>query len=293
LAAALTAADLRTATGTSDEATLAYALRWRVRGLRPGAHRGADVGPSGHFRQVVPFDRSPDPRRIDLRASLRDPFDALYVRQFEQRAAAAVQLLVDTSASMAFDDGDGSALARATRLARRIVQAAHATGDACGLTAGADTPAVERPALRQAATEAVAALEYVPAAGAGIDALVAAATALGRRRCLVFVLSDFAFPATAAATLLDALALHDLVPIRFAHEALRRLPRYGLAELADRESHRRRLVWLRPALRARWQAAEAAHQATIERLCRERDQPLLALTGSDGAEALSRHLLER
>lgn len=277
----------------SAEVTLAYALRWRVRGQTPGAHRGADTGPTGAFRRLVPFERSPDARRLDLRASLRDPFGGLYVRQFEQRSAAAVQVLIDTSASTAFDAGHGSAWTRAIALTRRIADAARSIGDAFGLVAGAASAAVERPPLRQRANAAIDALERLTPQGRGIDALIDAARLLGRRRRLVFVLSDFAFAPAALAALLEALAAHDVVPIRFGHDTLTRLPRYGIAELSDLESGRRRLVWIRPALRTRWLAAEAAHRETVAALCRRHGQPLLDLPGALDVEAVSRHLLER
>lgn len=275
------------------EATLAYALRWRVRGQTPGAHRGADTGPTGAFRRLVPFERSPDARRLDLRASLRDPFGGLYVRQFEQRSAAAVQVLIDASASTAFDAGHGSAWSRAIALTRCVADAAQSIGDAFGVVAGAATAAVERPALRQRASAAIDALERLTPQGRGIDALIDAARTLGPRRRLVFVLSDFAFAPAALAALLEALAAHDVVPVRFGHDALTRLPRYGLAELADLESGRRRLVWIRPALRTRWLAAEAAHRDAVAALCRRHGQPLLDLSGALDVEAVSRHLLER
>jgi len=277
----------------SAEATLAYALRWRVRGQTPGAHRGVDAGPTGAFRRLVPFERSPDARRLDLRASLRDPFGGLYVRQFEQRSAAAVQVLIDTSASTAFDAGHGSASSRAIALTRRIADAAQSIGDAFGLVAGAASAAVERPPLRQRSNAAIEALERLVPHGRGIDALLDAARTLGLRRRLVFVLSDFAFTPAALAALLEALAAHDVVPIRFGHDALARLPRYGIAELADLESGRRRLVWIRPALRRRWLAAAAAHREAVAALCRRHGQPLLDLPGALDVEAVSRHLLER
>ncbi|HUD41532.1 MAG TPA: DUF58 domain-containing protein [Dokdonella sp.] len=283
----------RTADPATDQTALAYALRWRVRSLRPGAHRGADTGPTGAFRRLVPFERSPDARRLDLRASLRDPFGGLYVRQFEQRSAASVQVLIDTSASTAFDAGHGSALSRAIALTRQIAAAVRTYGDALGLVAGAASARAERPPLRESADAVIEALQRLAPQGRGIDALLDAARTLGTRRRLVFVLSDFAFAPATLATLLEALAAHDVVPVRFGHEAWTQLPRYGLAELADLETGRRRLVWIRPGLRARWHAAEAAHREAVAALCRRHGQPLLDLPSALDVEAVSRHLLER
>jgi hypothetical protein len=70
--------------------------------VRAGAHRGRLSGAGGLFRDLVSLLEHPDPRRIDLRASARDPFEQLYVRRFEQKTAITVFALVDVSASMGF-----------------------------------------------------------------------------------------------------------------------------------------------------------------------------------------------
>ena len=81
---------------------LPYQLAWRSSEVRAGAHRGKREGAGGFFRDVAPLLRSPDPRRLDLRVSARDPFEGLHVRRFEQKATVTVYALVDVSASMGF-----------------------------------------------------------------------------------------------------------------------------------------------------------------------------------------------
>jgi uncharacterized protein (DUF58 family) len=272
---------------------IAYALRWRVRGLMPGAHRGADAGQMGHFRQTVPFDRSPDPRRIDLRASLRDPFGNLYVRQFEQRTAAQVHVLIDTSASMAFGPTGDTASVRAVELSRLIAAAARDIHDAFGLAAGANDLRLQQAARRQAVDDTLVALASIIPASAQIQALIDAAVQLGRRRKLVFVISDFEFPLADAEKLFEALSAHDVVPVRLADRVLQTLPRFGLVELADLETGRKRLVWIRPALRERWQRERDEHRRALERLCARHGHRLLVIDGAINADALSEHLLER
>ncbi len=65
---------------------LAYRLAWRSRAVRAGAHRSTHRGTGGLFRDLASLLEHPDPRRIDVRQSLRDPFEAIHVRRFEQRA---------------------------------------------------------------------------------------------------------------------------------------------------------------------------------------------------------------
>jgi uncharacterized protein (DUF58 family) len=247
-------------------APLAYALRWRVAGVIPGAHAGSDNGQSGRFRQVVPFDRSPDPRRIDLRSTVRDPFGGLHVRQFEQRASARVEMLVDLSASMAFGLRE-THFSLAVEVVAAVARAAFELQDAFGLSVCAESVEFYRTPRRGDPTglaETIASMR--PHGNSSRGLLDAAERMVGRRR-LVFLISDFAFPLEDLAVLLDALSAHDVVPVHIVEDIESALPSWGLAELADLESGQRRLVILRPALRARWRRRVADHKAQIARLC--------------------------
>jgi uncharacterized protein (DUF58 family) len=42
----------------------------------------------------------PDPRRIDIRQSMRDPLEQIYVRIFNQRSTTPVMVVTDLSSSM-------------------------------------------------------------------------------------------------------------------------------------------------------------------------------------------------
>ena len=55
------------------------------------------------FDRLVSLVENPDPRRLDIRASLRDPFEQWRVREFRQKAAIPVMAILDLSASMSFN----------------------------------------------------------------------------------------------------------------------------------------------------------------------------------------------
>ena len=79
-----------------------YRVRWKTSGIRPGAFRGMQSGAGERFRSSVPLHARADPRRVDVRASLRDPLGGIWVRDFEQNSALKVLVLADVSASMGF-----------------------------------------------------------------------------------------------------------------------------------------------------------------------------------------------
>ena len=110
------------------------------------------------------------------------------------------------------------------------------------------------------------------------------------QRGLVFIVSDFHLPLPLLRRVLDSLAGHDLVPVVLWHPSEFTLgARSGLATLLDPESGRRRLVWWRPALAARWQAAHDERRDALQRLFAAHGLRPLWLEGSFDADALTKH----
>ena len=86
-------------------ATLELKARTIVEGLLLGLHRSPFRGSSVEFaeyRQYMPGD---DPSTVDWKVYARS--DRHYVKKFEHDTNVEVQLLVDTSASMAYRSGTG------------------------------------------------------------------------------------------------------------------------------------------------------------------------------------------
>jgi len=276
-------------------ATIVYRLRDRQRGLRPGAHRGRDTGGLGTFRDQVPFLRLPDARRIDLRASLRDPLEGTWVRRFETRSTVDVWVLVDLSASMRFR-GAGTRMDLARDLCCGLAASATRIGDGFGLIAADEAVRddLTLPATRRTvqALNAVAKLAEAEPRGRGAEGLVQGARRLAGRPKLVFVISDFRWPEAAITALFEVLVFHDVVPVLLADSAEdAALPAWGLLELDDLEGAGRRVVFMRPALRRRWREREQARLAALTRISGAYGRPPFCLEDRFDAEALSRHLL--
>ena len=66
---------------------LHYKVPWRASGSYPGHHPSQQKGGGLQFRHHVPLLDAPDPRRFDVRASLRDPFEQVQVRVCRPRPA--------------------------------------------------------------------------------------------------------------------------------------------------------------------------------------------------------------
>ncbi len=246
-----------------------YRPRGRFAANRVGAHMSSEVGGFGVFRDQASFMRYPDARRIDIRATLRDPYGATYVRRFEQRAAIDVYALVDVSASMGFV-GAVSRFRVAIDLCAALAYSATRIGDRFGLFAY-ESVLIDRSASpatrsRRAALGAVERVDAETPRGSSATGVLDAAAALGATRKLVCLISDFRWPERLIEQAFDALALHDVAPIVLVDSVESAPPKWGVLELRDSESGRRQTLLMRPALQRRWMAAELARRQNLVRL---------------------------
>ncbi len=275
---------------------LPYRVSWRARNVHAGAHRGHRLGSGGLFRDVATLLEWPDLRRLDLRASVRDPFEQLYVRRFEQKTAITVYGLIDVSASMGFC-GNMRKLEVAAAICAALASSAWRIGDRFGLIGGdcQVVPELYFPATRSRAGEArmAAALLSFQPRRRGAMGLVEAARRIAGRRKLVLLMSDFHMAQDELRAVFAALAAHDTVPIQLIDSAeVASLPRWGLLPLADMETGRRQLVLLRPSLKAAWERARADHDDRLVALAAQYARRPLKIVDRLDWERLGAHLTE-
>ncbi|MEF7613023.1 MxaS protein [Aquincola sp. MAHUQ-54] len=272
-----------------------YRVGGPVRGHFPGHHRSTRGDSGFEFRGHASLLDAPDPRRLDLHASLRDPFGGWRVRVHAQRMAVPVAMVVDLSASMGFE-GTRRKLDVVADFVDSLAWSAWRTGDSFGFV-GCEAvvcDAMLQPQTRSRGAGGIVAraLRLYTPTGRSAHGLLDAVQHLSRQRSLVFLVSDFHLPPALVEQVLDSLAAHEVVPVvlwdplEFGPAARR-----GLLPVVDPETGHRRLVWWRPALRARWQAARAAHRERLLQALRSRRLSPLVIEGGFEAEAVTRHFL--
>ena len=272
---------------------LHYRIGSAALGHFPGHHRSKRGDSGFEFRGHASLLDAPDPRRLDLHASLRDPFGNWAVRIYSQRKSIPVAVVADVSASMGFA-GARRKLDVVADFVDSLAWSAWRTGDSFGFV-GCDTAVREDLLLPQSRTRASAGvlsqtLRELHPQGPSAQGLLSAARHLPRRRALVFLLSDFHLPLADVSAVLASLAHHDLVPVvlwdpqEFSLSAAR-----GLAQVVDPESGRQRLVWWRPALRERWRAQLAQRREAMLQAFRAKRLSPLFMEGAFDADAVTRH----
>lgn len=279
-----------------------YRLPTRVRGHRPGSHPGLTIGAGQEFVSHVSLYERADPRRLDLRASLRSLRQEWLVRVNRQRAGVAVHAVVDVSASMRF--GAGTKGQMVGEFLESLGLSAFRAGDLLGMLAF-DTrereelflpPRIGRGSgslLRQRLEEfwdAEGGAENGEDAAQGLEL---AAKRLAGRDGLVFIVSDFHWPLERLSAALDLLAHSTVVPLIVWDRAEMEPPASnGFALLRDSESGAARTLWLRPSLRVRWHEAVAHRREQLERIFAAHFIRPLYLQGSFDAEVMSKYFLE-
>ena len=248
-----------------------YQVSWRAQGAHPGNHLGLQTGGGYEFSGCAPLMDYPDPRNLDVRATLADPFGELKVRSFRQRASIPVYLLADLSASMGFQ-GQVQKTALLASISVAAAYSAYRTGDPFGLIAcdsrirwELSLPLRWRKGMAMELHERLANFQPNASSARG---LLEAVPYIGKRRALVFLVSDFHFPLAEVEQIFGALLHHDLVPVVVWDSAeFERLPAWGLMELQDPETGKRRSLFLRPSLRNKLRERFAERREELTRLC--------------------------
>jgi uncharacterized protein (DUF58 family) len=272
-----------------------YRIAGAATGLFPGHHRsrGGDTG--FEFRGHAALQDAPDARRLDLHASLRDPFGHWMVRLHSERKSIPVTVVADLSASMGFE-GAQRKLDVLADFTESLAWSAWRTGDSFGFV-GCDEQVRRDFTLPQTRTRGAGIalaqrLRALAPDGRSAAGLREAHRYLPRQRGLVFLVSDHHLELGEIEAVLDSLAPHDIVPVvlwqsaEFALSAAR-----GLAQVREPESGSAGWLWWRPALRERWRSAHEARREALLALLRARRLRPLFVEGAFDADAVTRHFL--
>jgi uncharacterized protein (DUF58 family) len=273
-----------------------YRLPRRFAGWRPGSHPGLSLGAGQEFVSHASLHDRPDPRRLDLRASLRNLRGDWLVRVHRQRVSTPVYAVVDVSASMHFG-APRTKLQVTADFIEALGQSAFRAGDAVGMLAfdAQERTDLFMPAVhsRGAAGLMVSALANSSGTAGSVAGLEQASVKLAGRSSLIFLISDFHWPLEGLARVLDSLAKAYVVPMVVWDPAEMQAPSgNGLMILHDAESGAERSFWLRSSLRERWRSAVEQRRAELNALFSTRAIRPFYMYGRFEGDALSQYFFE-
>lgn len=275
---------------------LNYRLTLPTRSAQPGAHSSTFSGSGYLFHRYAPLLAHPDPRRIDMRASVSDPLQQYQVRAYQQYSQINVYLLADLSASMGYQ-GQYPKQQVLAQFFSALARSALECGDRFAFV-GCHQQIEQRwilPLSRQraAVTRMQQQLEQTHLEG-NAQGLFSAWHYVASQRSLVFLFSDFNFPLTELSPLLCKLQRHDLVPVvLWDNNEYQNLPDWGLLNLHDMENNQQRLIWLRPGMREKLLAAYQQREAQLKKCFRDHGREALFLTQGFNANTVNSFLQQR
>ena len=248
------------------------------------------------FKQHAPFTANDDARRIDIRASVLDPFERYQVRHYQQHSLLTVYLIADLSASLSFA-GQQAKRDSLQQLLQCIADSALAVGDyfafiGCGQRIESSwlLPANRHSGYIEQFAKTLKNLTY----SANCQSLADVAPYLPQQRALIFLLSDFHFPLANLPQLLHAIKHHDVVPlVLWDKQEYEQLPAWGLVSYRDMENGNTRTLWMRPALKHSIRAAYQTRQQQLQHSLRALGHEPLFLTTQPVAEQLNHYFRQR
>ncbi len=269
-----------------------------VSDLFAGQYQSVFKGRGMEFSEVRQYLPGDDVRTIDWNVTARTGVP--HVKRFVEERELTVMLLVDSSASTHFGTVKQLKSEMAAELAAVFAFSAITNNDKVGLLVFSDTVELAlapKKGLRHVLRVIRDVLSFEPKGhGTNIAAALEHLDKVSKRRCVVFVISDF-LDSGARLALKIANRRHDVVAVVLDDPADLALPDVGLIELRDPESGATLVVDTSDRqVRQSFEARSAEQRRERERMLRGVDvDAIVVRTDRSYTEALMRffHLRER
>jgi uncharacterized protein (DUF58 family) len=237
----------------------------RLDGFLFGDYSGTFYGPSLDLAEVRAYQPGDEVRRIDWNATAR--MNEIFVRQYREEKELTAWLLVDLSPSMDFGTVQQFKRQLAIDFAGVAAYIISRHGDkvgAIGFPARTGQVYVPPRTGRDQALRIVHALASEPPVSGGgrtdLAGVLEHMRPILRRRCLVFLISDFHSPAGWESRLAELGRRHDAIAVRVEDPRERELPDVGGVYFQDPETGQQ--VWVDTSDR---NVRERYHQLVAER----------------------------
>ena len=257
--------------------TFDYHINWKSMGHHPGQHKSVQRGMGIEFAGHATLLDYPDPRRIDIRQTIRDPFEQIQVRIFNQRSATPVMICVDLSSSMNFGS-DKTKLRYAAEIASIINNSVMAKSDAIGFIGiqdEIDPEWVARLSYKSYRTQIlIDQLSNYQAKKSGHQGIKSIYQLLPKDKTLIFFISDFHMPIEDIKQGISLLSRHRVVPIILWNKSeYQDLPNFGIITINDPESGEESTIFLRKKMIQRIQQRFLERKEMLQKTFLELNAP--------------------
>jgi uncharacterized protein (DUF58 family) len=270
-----------------------YQTPWKSSSIHYGGHRGTQRGLGFEYRGNVPLIDYPDARRMDLRQTLRDPYEQVQVKLFNQDNTTPIFAVCDLSSSMQFK-GQVRKLDLAKEIAASIAYSAFEAGDVFSFI-GYNQHVIEELTLPLShyvhqSFEVIEALTEYKKMHVGSEGILEVPQYLSQHKALVFWISDFHMPTALIEQAFNMMSSHHVIPVVLwdEHES-KKLPKFGFGNMIDPETGLNRTIFFRESVRQQFEDAFATRKQILENLFYRFDSQPIYLSGQFHADVMSEH----
>lgn len=270
-----------------------YQVPWKSSSIHFGEHRGTQRGLGDEFKGNMSLIDYPDARRMDLRQTLRDPYEQVQVKLFNQDNTTPIFAVCDVSSSMQFK-GQRRKLDLAKEIAASIAYSAFETSDVFSVITY-HQEVVEALTLSLShhvhqAFEVIDQLGQYQVMRVGAEGILEVPQYLSQHRGLVFWISDFHMPLSLIEQAFNAMSAHQVIPVVLWDEhEYTKLPKFGFGNMIDPETGMNRTIFFRQAIRAQFEDAFAARKQMLETLFTRFDSQAIYIHDQYDPDEMSRY----
>ena len=227
-----------------------YSISWRSKNYRYGNHLSSKIGNDFEYSGSKNFNDHPDLSSIDIKNSITDPYEDIFVKTFNLNNPINLVALCDISSSM-FAMKENNSLIK--QLSKLIAFSAVEHGDMFSMICYND--AIKNNLFLEPGNN-------IHNINQWIDKLVFADTRatsenlsdivqkVPNEKSLVFWISDFHHSYERIDTMIEQLSNHHVIPVHLSTEQeIKRLPNYGFTNFMDSELNVEREIFLRPKIK--------------------------------------------
>ena len=247
-----------------------YQVPWKSNSIHFGGHKGLQRGLGFEYRGNVPLIDYPDARRMDLRQTLRDPYEQVQIRLFNQDNTTPIFAVCDLSSSMQYR-GRMRKLDQAKEIAASIAYSVSETGDVFSFIAY-NNHVIEELTLPLShhlhhSFEIIDRLSDYEKMRVSSDGISDVPQYLSQNKAMVFWISDFHMPIALIEQALNAMSAHQIIPVVLWDEhEYTKLPKFGFGNMIDPETGASRTIFFRDAVRLQFEDAFAQRKLALETL---------------------------
>jgi uncharacterized protein (DUF58 family) len=270
-----------------------YQIPWKSNSFHFGEHRGTQRGLGFEFKGNLPLIDYPDARRLDLRQSLRDPYEQVQVKIFNQDNTTPIFALCDLSSSMQFK-GKNRKLDLAKEIAASIAYSAFEKSDEFSFI-GYNQHVVEELTLSLShhvhqAFEVINQLSDYKKMGVGAEGIKDVPQYLSQHKSLVFWISDFHMPMSLIKQTMNAMSAHHVIPVvLWDDQEYKKLPRFGFSNMIDPETGHNTTIFFRQSVRDQFEASFIMRKQALETLFTSFDSQAIYISDQYDPEIMSHY----